>query len=238
MVSLALEQAGVVSEITGVELWGEYSPADALHLGDQLDLPVETKSRPAPRTSHVRRDASAQLLPASARQALRRRRLLALRWVVVAALVLPLAWSIISARRKLHALESEAGRIESTLSGANQPGGQNAEQDRLRAEHALVTAAQARWSALRMALEPRRYPMATLDGLSRCLTAADVVLTRFESKLVDVSVSGTARSAKDAYTYFNAVTKDPTLGVYAWSMLPPGIAANGSATFEMKGKMR
>ena len=89
-----------------------------------------------------------------------------------------------------------------------------------------------------MALEPRRYPVATLDALSRCLTASDVVLTRFESKMADATVSGTARSAMDAYNYFNAVNKDPTLGVYAWSMLPPTIAANGSATFEIKGKMR
>jgi hypothetical protein len=50
-----------------------------------------------------------------------------------------------------------------------------------------------------MALEPRRYPVAHLDALTRCLSAADVVLVRFESKVSDVSVSGTARSAMDAY---------------------------------------
>ena len=107
-----------------------------------------------------------------------------------------------------------------------------------RAENEIVTAGQARWAALRMALEPRRYPVAQLDGFARCITAADVVLTRFESKAADLSVSGTARSAKDAYTFFNAVSKDGPLGVYAWSMLQPTIAADGSATFEIKGKMR
>ena len=89
-----------------------------------------------------------------------------------------------------------------------------------------------------MALEPRRYPVAHLDGLSRCLPAGDVVLTRFESKLADVVAAGTARSAKDAYQYYTAVSKDGPLGVYAWSMLAPTIAADGSASFELKGKMR
>ena len=64
------------------------------------------------------------------------------------------------------------------------------------------------------------------------------MLTRFESKIADLSVSGTARSAKDAYTYFNAISKDGPLGVYAWSMIQPNIAADGSAAFEIKGKMR
>ena len=86
--------------------------------------------------------------------------------------------------------------------------------------------------------QPGLFPVAHLDGFSRCLPTADVVLTRFESKVADLSVSGTARSAKDAYTFFNAISKDGPLGVYAWSMIQPTIAADGSASFEIKGKMR
>jgi hypothetical protein len=70
------------------------------------------------------------------------------------------------------------------------------------------------------------------------MTAASVVLTRFESKVSELTVTGTARSAKDAYTYFNAISKDGPLGVYSWSMIQPGIAADGTASFEIKGKMR
>jgi hypothetical protein len=169
---------------------------------------------------------------------LRRRRLGALRWVAAASLVLPVVWWLHAERKKLITIEAEAARIESALNIPGQSTAQGAEQDRIRAEHEFVTAAQARWAALRMALEPRRYPVAHLDALSRCLTAADVVLTRFEAKPADTSVSGTARSAMDAYNYFNAVSKESALGVYAWSMLPPTIAADGSASFEIKGKMR
>jgi hypothetical protein len=238
MASLALRQQGILREITGIELWGDFSPSNARHVSEELNLPVEIKARPAPDSPTMRREASTHLLPVAARQALRRRRLGALRWVALAALILPLVLWVYGQRKKLNALEAQAARIETTLNVPTESSGQKAEQERIRAEHELVTAAQARWGALRMALEPRRYPIAHLDGLSRCMTAADVVLTRFESKVSEVSVSGTARSAMDAYNYFNAVSKDGPLGVYGWSMLAPSIAADGSASFEIKGKMR
>jgi hypothetical protein len=236
--SLALQQMGVLPEIAGIELWGDFSPADAHQLSEQLGLPVETKARPAPDSPALRREASTQLLPAAARKARRRRRLGLLRWLGLAALVLPVLWWVSEQRNKLHALEAEAERIEATLNLSHDPSGPAADQEKIRGEHQLVATAQARWSALRMALEPRRYPVAHLDGATRCLTAADVVLTRFESKISDLSISGIARSAMDAYQYFNAVSKDGPLGVYGWSMLAPAIAADGSAAFEIKGKMR
>jgi hypothetical protein len=116
--------------------------------------------------------------------------------------------------------------------------GEKAEQERIRTEHELVTAVQARWGALRMALEPRRYPCRSPRRIESLHDRADVVLTRFESKVSEVTVAGTARSPMDAYNYFNAVSKDGPLAVYGWSMLPPSISGDGSASFEIKGKMR
>lgn len=234
--SLTLQQQGVVNEISAIELWGDFSSGDADQLSEQLNLPVEVKARPAPEKAAVQRAASPHLLPAASRRALRRRNVRAWRWVAAGILVLPLIWFVYGEQRKLAALEAEAARIEATLNIPDS--GQKADQDRIRAEHELVTAAQARWAALRNALEPRRYPVAHLDGLSRCITAADVVLTRFESKVSEVTVSGTARSAMDAYNFFNAVSKDGPMGVYSWSMLAPLIGADGAASFEIKGKMR
>jgi hypothetical protein len=168
----------------------------------------------------------------------RRRQLGTFRWAAIALLLVPMLWWLVSQRKKLTALEAEAARIESTLNIPTAAAGSGADQERIRAENEIVTAGQARWAALRNAIEPRRYPVAILDGFSRCLPAADVVLTRFESKAADLSVSGTARTAKDAYTYFNTVSKDGPLGVYAWTMLQPTIGADGAVTFEIKGKMR
>ena len=236
--SLALQQQGVIDGITGIELWGDFSAAEVHDLSEQLSLPVQAKARPAPDNAAIRREGSARLLPASARQAQQRRRLGLLKWVALLALIAPVALWIIDERKKLLTVEAEAARIENTLNIPTASGADQAGQEKIRAEHDLVTAAQSRWTALRMALEPRRYPVAHLDGLTRCLSAADVVLTRFESKVSEMSVSGTARSAMDAYNYYNAVNKDGPLGVYAWSMVQPSIGIDGSASFEIKGKMR
>jgi hypothetical protein len=236
--SLALQQQGMINGVTGVELWGDFSAAEAHDLSEQLSLPVQAKARPAPDNASLRREGSTRLLPASARQAMQRRRLGFLKWAALAALLVPVAWWLYDQKKKLTDIEAEAARIEAALNIPTASAVDQADQDRIRAEHDLVKAAQTRWASLRAALESRRYPMAHLDGLTRCLSAAEVVLTRFESKISDVSVSGTARSAMDAYNYFNAVSKDGPLGVYAWSMVQPSIGADGSASFEMKGKMR
>jgi hypothetical protein len=232
--ALALQQQGVLHDVRGVELWGDFSTEEAKELSRQLELPVEATARPAPDCALVRREGGTQLLPAASRQQMRRRRLGWMKWAALALLPLAPAWWIYEKHRELTKVEAEAARMESTL---DVPADTAADAE-VRAGHALVTAAQARWTALRTALEPRRYPVAHLEGLTRCLAAADVVLTRFESKVSEVSVSGTARSAMDAYNYLNAVNADKPLGVYAWSMAQPALANDGTANFELKGKMR
>ncbi len=232
--ALALQQQGVLHEVKGVELWGDFTGEEARELSRQLEWPVEAAARPAPDCSLVRKEGGTQLLPAATRQRLRRRRLGWIKWAAVALLPAAPAWWMYEKHRELTKVEAEAARMESTL---DVPTDTTADAE-VRAGHELVTAAQARWTSLRMALEPRRYPVAHLEGLTRCLSAADVVLTRFESKVSELSVSGTARSAMDAYNYFNAVSADKPLGVYAWSMAQPSIANDGTANFELKGKMR
>jgi hypothetical protein len=51
-------------------------------------------------------------------------------------------------------------------------------------------------------------------------------------------VSGTAQSAGEAYHYFTTVTTDQDLKICAWSMAEPNLTNDGTAKFELKGKMR
>jgi len=232
--ALALQQQGVLQDVKGVELWGDFTGEEAQELSRQLELPVEATARPAPDCALVRQEGGTQLLPAATRQQLRRRRLGWMKGAALALLPVAPAWWIYEQRAALAKVEAEAARMESTL---DVPADTAADAE-VRAGHELVTAAQARWASLRMALEPRRYPVAHLEGLTRCQSAADVVLMRFESKVSELSVSGTARSAMDAYNYYNAVSADAPLGVYSWSMVQPSIGNDGTANFELKGKMR
>jgi Tfp pilus assembly protein PilN len=230
--TLALQQQGVVQEVTGVELWGDFSSGDAQELSRQLNLPVQARARLAPGAGAVERESSPRLLPAKARLALGVRRRQQLRWAAVAAVASLALWWGFAQRSKLAALERRAADLERAVSTASSETGQvRAEQDRVRA-------AQQRWVALHLALEPRRYPLMVLNGLTRCIPSGGVVLARFESKVSELSATGTARSAMEAYTFFNAVSQDKELGVYGWSMVQPTIAADGTATFELKGQMR
>lgn len=230
--SMALQQQGVVSEVTGVELWGDFSLGDAQALGAQIDLPVVTRARPAPTVQAVERETSQQLLPGASRAALLDRRRKRSRWAVPVSLLILGGFLVVRQHHKLVALEQEAARIEAAVSAAS---GQTSQ---LQADMNRVRAAQERWSALRLALEPRRYPLIVLNGLTRCIPGGGVVLGRFESKISELTVTGTSRSAMEAYTYFNAVRQDQQLGVYGWSMAQPTIAADGTATFQIKGQMR
>lgn len=230
--SLALPQQGLVPEILGVEVWGDFPADEVAALSRHLGLPVEARPRPAPVLRHDLRRASAELLPAAIRTQARARRRRPLGWLAagaVAAALVAVAWR---QQSRLHALEAEAARLETQVhAGAGEAGRMEGEQSRLRE-------VQARWTALRPAVEPRRYPLSQLNALARCLDASAAVLTRFESKPDTVSIGGTARSAGDAYTLYNAIRAEPELGLHNWSMVQPNLAADGTATFVITGKPR
>lgn len=230
--ALTLFQQGLVPEITGLEIHGHFPEADAAMLGAAADLVVSTRPRPAPDPELTARFSSARLLPAQGRAASRGQRLRLLKMaaaVAVAGAVL-LWWA--GEKRSLSALEKRAAELEGIVSSsAASHSGEQALGDRVRGT-------QERWQGLRMALDPKRYPMLHLNSITRCLGESGVVLTRFESKGPDLGVTGTAGSAAEAYTFYTAVNTDPELRVYDWSMVEPVIAANGMASFNLKGKMR
>ena len=52
----------------------------------------------------------------------------------------------------------------------------------------------------------------------------------------EVAISGTARSAGEAYTLYNSIRTEPELGLLNWSMVQPNLSDNGTASFEITGK--
>ena len=228
--SLALPQQGLTDEISKVEVWGGFTDEETAALSRHVGLPVTLGARPAPTLNSEIRKTGAALLPGSVRTQARARRRRPLGWLAVAAVLAAVAALGWRQRTKVRDLEAEAARLEAQVNaGASEAGRVQGEQSRLKD-------IQDRWSALRPAVEPRRYPLRHLNALARCLGTTSAVLTRFESKPDALSVSGTARSAGDAYAVFNAMRAEPDLGMHTWSMPQPNLAADGTATFVITGK--
>ncbi len=228
--AVALQEAGALETVEAVELWGDFPATLAQALGGRLGLPVSIHPRPVP--VPPARGAGQALLPAQVRARSLRRRLVWWRRAAAAAVLVLAGAGLVRWHRGLLAVEAEAARLEAAVSSTA------GEKSALQAAQEKVRATQERWSALKLALEPRRYPLAVLDGLTRCQPEGGVVLGRFEFKNAEVTATGSARTATEAYHYLNAVADDKRLAVMAWSMPQPAIAADGTATFELKGRMR
>jgi hypothetical protein len=230
--SLALQQQGLMTEVTGVELWGDFPADEVAALTRQAGLPVEMRPRPAPVLRSDQLRASAGLLPASIRNRARARRRRPLGWIAAAAVLLLGSAAAWQQHSQLVTLEATVVRMENEINAAaGQAGRAEGEQSRLRTT-------QAQWAALRPALEPRRYPLSQLNAIARCLGPTAAVLKRFESKPDIVAISGTARSAGEAYTLYNSIRTEPELALLNWSMVQPSLSDDGTASFEITGKPR
>ena len=225
---MTLRQQGLLGTITGIDWGAPLTESGRQQVEAITGLPVELKARPAP----VFRSLDPGLQPAEVRAERQRRRGRLLRGAAIAALPLAglLCWQ--QQHGRLLALEAEANRLSEAVTASS---GATAEA---KAGTELMRGTQQRWQALRMALEPKRYPLIHLNHLTRCLGDDSIVLTRFETRGPDVSVSGTAQSAGEAYHYFTTVTADQDLKICAWSMAEPALTDDGTARFELKGKMR
>lgn len=229
---LTLQQQGLVGEINALEIRDSFTAPEAAALGEALNLSVSLRPSPVPDPALMTRSASIRLLPGQGRAAQRGRQLRLLKWAAAAAVAVGAFSWWFGQTRSLAALEKRAAALEERVNaGAGDHLAEKAVSDRVRAT-------QERWQGLRMALDPRRYPMMHLNSLTRCLGEGGIVLGRFEIKGPDLAVTGTADSAAQAYTFYTSVNTDAELRVYEWSMVEPVIAANGTASFNLKGKMR
>ncbi len=222
---LSLEGSGLVDEIEGIEAWGEFPPGQIAILREHLDVDVEAMIRPPP-TSATHLRSMRHLLPPAALEARRatvRRFLVALACFAIAA-----GYGLFVYSKYQHLLQQEQRAAQ--LQGLTPDSPDTNAQERNKA-------IGARWAALRNTLEPKRYPMLHLSRITRAIPPGGVVISSFGSKVSEVNFAGTARSAKTAYAFFNAIQADDVLAVYMWEMPPPGVKDDGRARFSIKGKM-
>ena len=81
-----------------------------------------------------------------------------IRWVAVAFVLAAYLGVVHHFRSKLHRLEGEAGSLKTEVTESSP-------------DADFVKNAGARWSSLNRVLEPKRYPLAHLDHLSRVMPA-------------------------------------------------------------------
>lgn len=222
---LGAESEGLTGAMRRLRVLGPLSPSDAAHLEQAVGMPVEVEDLPPPSPARAAQAGAVALLPAPVRVARKARRAAIVRFLVLAAALVAYGLVASAKREQLLALEAQVKVLEEEVAGTSGP-----------AER--VKAAGERWNSLKMVLETKRYPMVHLAHLTRVMPEGGVVMNLFESKVSEVTIRGTARGAKEAYAYFNAVSSDPELRVYGWSMAQPTIDRDGSASFEIKGKMR
>ncbi len=229
---LCLQQQELTPSPAVLEVWDDAGFDTLETLAITLNLQIRHAERPAPDPARIDRLAGARLLPAAGGAPQRRHQLRLLKGAAAAVLAgSGLVWGLVQ-YRQLAALETKAASLAASLNASS---GDDARQQALRQE---VRSAQENWQGLRMALDPDRYPMIHLNRLTRCLGDGGIVLSRFESKGPELSVNGTAQTALGAYQFYSTVTADPDLRIYGWSMVQPLIADNGTASFQIKGKMR
>lgn len=218
-----LETEGVVARVGRIVLRLPSTPALREELARRFDAEVAVEDRPAPRLPP--QDA-ARLVPVSVlqkRAAARQRRMLIRAAVLFGVAVLGAA-ALLFGRQQMLAIEN--ARLKKAL---------DAEEARV----AAVSAAQARWAALRPALDPDLYPVERLLQASLLMPADGLRLTIFEQSVEDgalrVLIIGEAASPQAAFAFSESVRTHPAWSMFQWQIPQPAILPNNAARFRMEG---
>lgn len=95
---------------------------------------------------------------------------------------------------------------------------------------------QRSWEEVASAVDPGRFPM---ELLLRCMepkSAPEVTLTHFEAEGTKLILRGRTELPATALQYAQEIKEAESLVAYAWETPPPAMAADNSATFELKGE--
>ncbi len=221
---ISMHSRGFLKEpIKGVELWGDFQPAEVKALQDTLSIPVTVSPHPEP--EGVRRPPNGALLPPSVDQGVKKRRKLI--YVLLGAAVLAVGYLAVlkQFRDRLTDLQAQIEAQQNDL-------GENT------ANSAVFADSQTRWQALANVIEPRRYPVVQLNTIAQVMPPDGVILTEFQTKISEVRITGKANSAKAVFDFMENLNQNPELSaIYKWSRKKePSLDDDGTAHFEFIGK--
>ena len=105
-------------------------------------------------------------------------------------------------------------------------------------EAARVQAVYDRWSKLRPAVDPTRYPLELFHHCASVLPKKGVRLTHFSVDANRIVVQGEASSSALATSYRTNLISLPQLADYIWEAPQPDIQADNRAKFRATGVYR
>jgi hypothetical protein len=91
------------------------------------------------------------------------------------------------------------------------------------------------WEEVASAVDPKRFPMATLLQCMEPAGAAQVAVTHFECTPDKVILRGRTETSSAALQYAQEIKEVESLLAYTWETPPPELHGDDSASFEVKG---
>ncbi len=217
-IKLQLESANTIERVSGITLWGEFTPGEISALREAMGLRVATAPRPAPELPADPMD----LIPASVRQTQAAAKTMSrnLGFVAAGAGVYLLFLLFLVGRVAWYSIQ--AGRISAGLRDHAD-------------EVADMKAAAAQWNVLASAVDPDIYPEELLLRCAQPLPPEGVRFTLFSTGPGTIIIQGESANAKAAFQYADDLKKSPDLRDYKFEMPLPATLPNGSTKFQITG---
>ena len=224
--TISLSARGFLKQpVAGLELWGDFPPAQVTALRDLLSIPVTSLARPEP--LWMRRPENGALLPPAVDIGAKKRR----KWIVGMIVFSVFAVAYLAVLKRF---QDRLTNLQAQIDAQQNDLGVNT------AASANFAASEARWKALANVIEPRRFPLVQLNTVAQVMPPDGVTLTEFDTKISEVRITGKANSAKAVFDFMENLNQSPELSaVYSWSRKQePNLDDDGTAAFEFIGKLR
>lgn len=222
---LSLEASNVISEIDGIEIWGDFPQEDIIAFSEKTALPVNQK--PLPNISPSDQIfASPAFVPRIVEKQQNQKDLL--KKILLGSLIAFLAYSAgvaflwhqsYQAKNKLNHLSLEESALVPRVDKVN-------------------TNIQ-KWNSFQPILDTKRYPMVVLNELTKLFTPTGNALAEYNQTTLEVHIKGRTKDSKTAHEFLEKIKQTETLDIYNWEMGSgsPRQEADNTAKYQINGRI-